>query len=160
MKAWSSRYSYATGDDGPTQLGHHARERGWFTREDFLVIGEWKSPRVRKRREKNDESFVKAVTEVALGTENERMRIEILLMLEGVDWPTASVLLHFGHREKYPILDFRAVWALGAVKPSKYSFSFWSEYTIFCRLVADEAGVSMRDLDRALWAYSKENQRR
>jgi hypothetical protein len=39
-----------------------------------------------------------------------------------------------------------------------YEFSFWWEYTQFCRKLAAEAGVSMRTLDRALWQYSKENQ--
>lgn len=33
-------------------------------------------------------------TRVALSTPSERLRIEVLTLLDGVGWPTASVLLH------------------------------------------------------------------
>ena len=39
------------------------------------------------------------------------------MALSGVRWPTASVLLHFGHRDRYPILDYRALEALGVPSP-------------------------------------------
>jgi hypothetical protein len=32
-----------------------------------------------------------------------------------------------------------------------YNFEFWWEYTLFCRELAQEAKVNMRELDRALW---------
>jgi hypothetical protein len=72
--------------------------------------------------------------------------------------PTASVLLHLA-RQTYPIIDYRALWSLGIdPPPAYYSFEFWWKYTRACRSLADEAGVSMRTLDRALWQYSKELQ--
>ena len=72
----------------------------------------------------------------------------------------ASTILHFTHREPYPILDFRALWSLGIEQqPAYYVFSMWWEYVATCRRLADQAGVSARELDRALWQYSKENQR-
>lgn len=58
----------------------------------------------------------------------------------------------------YPILDYRALWSLGIDPPPAYDFPFWRAYTLACRELAAGAGVSMRDLDRALWQYSKENQ--
>jgi hypothetical protein len=74
-------------------------------------------------------------------------------------WPTASVLLHFAHVERYPILDFRALWSLSILKPKgQYKFQFWWEYVQICRNIADKRGVEMRMLDRALWQYSNENQ--
>jgi hypothetical protein len=80
-----------------------------------------------------------------------------LRYLRGVNWPTASVLLHFGTRNRYPILDFRALWSLGNDKrPTSYTFEYWWAYTEACRRLAKEAGVTMRELDRALWQYSKE----
>jgi hypothetical protein len=73
------------------------------------------------------------------------------------------VLLHFGHTDPYPILDFRALWSLGVDVPADahgfYDFPLWWEYTKFCRDLADACGVPMRVLDRALWRYSKENQK-
>ena len=38
-----------------------------------------------------------------------------------------------------------------------YNFEFWSDYTLFCRRLAEDAEVTMRELDRALWGYPKEN---
>jgi hypothetical protein len=76
------------------------------------------------------------------------------MSLHGVSWPTASVFLHFAGRDRYPILDYRALWSLGIEKPIAYTFDFWWHYTLFCRKLADEAYVSMRTLDRALWQFS------
>ena len=63
-------------------------------------------------------------------------------------------------KSRYPILDFRALWSVGVKAPLKYSFDFWWRYTVFFRRLATRAGVRMRTLDKALWQYSKEHQRR
>jgi hypothetical protein len=68
------------------------------------------------------------------------------------------VILHFFHRDRYPILDFRALWSLHCEVPKQYDFRFWQEFTEFCRGLAEQTGASMRTLDRALWQYSKEKQ--
>ena len=75
-----------------------------------------------------------------------------------MSWPTASVILHFGIPERYPILDVRALWSLGVDTPPTYTFDFWLAYAQHCRTFAEAAAVSMRTLDRALWQYSAENQ--
>ena len=74
-----------------------------------------------------------------------------------VNYPSFSGAVS-AHRDPYPILDYRALWTLGVEKPPAYHFDLWSAYTQYCRELAREIGVSMRDLDRALWQYSKENQ--
>jgi hypothetical protein len=129
-----------------------------LSREDFLALCKWKTPRTRPRCETNDEDFIRSVTSTALSTKDERLRIEVLTVLTGVEWPTASVILHFCSTDRYPILDFRALWSLSVDVPKKYDFKFWSAYTEACRKLSDETGVSMRTLDRALWQFSKENQ--
>jgi hypothetical protein len=98
---------------------------------------------------------VKEVTGAALRSKNERFKIEVLRLLDGVDWPTASVILHFCDRGQYPIVDVRALWSLGVTTPPAIDFPVWMEYTQFLRGVSADAGVSMRTLDRALWQYSK-----
>jgi hypothetical protein len=70
-----------------------------------------------------------------------------------------DVILHFCDPLPFPILDYRALWSLGYPKPPSYTYEFWSDYTAFTRELARSTGHSMRDLDRALWQYSKENQR-
>jgi uracil-DNA glycosylase family 4 len=153
---WTARYAYA--DDAEVEaIGSRARERGWYTRDEFLTVARWKSPRSRRRCEENDESHVKAATLLALSTPDERQRIEALTQLHGIDYPTASVLLHLAHQDPYPIIDFRALWSLGVeTPPSAYSFTYWWAYTQACRSLATDAGVRMRTLDRALWQFSKE----
>ncbi len=37
----------------------------------------------------------------------------VLRFLDGVEWPTASTILHFCGARPYPILDYRALWSLG-----------------------------------------------
>jgi hypothetical protein len=82
-----------------------------------------------------------------------------------VSYPTASVILHFFHRDVYPILDFRALWSMGFDQPPQYTFEFWWEYVEATRNLLARAhrtlpSLSMRELDRALWQYSKERQGR
>lgn len=119
----------------------------------------WKTPRSKPRVAENTEEFVNEVTQTALSTTSEKLRIEVLTLLSGVSWPTSSVLLHYGYDNLYPILDFRALWSLSIdVPPPYYDFPYWWEYTIYCRNLASVAGVTMRVLDRVLWQYSKDNQ--
>lgn len=133
------------------------RTRGFYKREEFLTLCRWRSPRAVARCQPNDADFVRAATRIALGEAHERIRVGVLRLLRGVDWPTASVLLHFGHRDRYPVIDIRVLWSVGASRVAHYTFELWWEYVKFCRTLSDECGLSMRDLDRALWQYSKEH---
>jgi hypothetical protein len=158
IEHWASRFSDVSGDDLPQKIGARTRNRRYLTRSDFLSLCHWKSPRTRPRVERNSEDFIRAATSAALSTPDERLRIEVLTLLEGVNWPTASVILHFAHRDPYPILDWRALWSLGVVgRPSSYRFDFWWDYVQACRRLAEKNACTMRDLDRALWQYSKEH---
>ena len=124
----------------------------------FLVVCRWKSPRSQPRCRTNSPEFICEVTRCALSTPAERLRIEVLTLMNGVSWPTASVILHFFHPDDYPILDFRALWSLKSAVPQPYEFVFWQAYTRHCRKLSKLSGVSMRTVDRALWQFSKENQ--
>lgn len=157
---WASLYDYPGEADliqGPVAI---ACRSGYLTAETFAAIGEWKTPRARKRRAGNAPSFIEEVTRLALapGT-SPRLAIEALTLLSGVSWPTASVILHFCHPDPYPIIDFRALWSLSAAVPPKYRYAFWEDYTVFTRALARSASVDMRTLDRALWKYSELHQR-
>lgn len=123
-------------------------------------VARWKSPRSAHHVDRNCDEYVREVTAVALSTSSERLRIESLTLLDGVSWATASVILHFFHRDRYPILDFRALWSVQAEEPNEYTFDFWWKYVLYCRGLADQAQVDMRTLDRALWKHSKRHQTR
>lgn len=158
IQTLSSRYPVANDHTVEINIAPQVQMRGYFTQPEFVTICHWKTPRSQPKVASNSESFIQAVTQTALSTADERLRIEVLTLLNGVSWPTASVLLHFGHHAPYPILDYRALWSLGINVPPIYEFAFWWEYTLICRDLAARADVSMRTLDRALWQYSKENQ--
>lgn len=133
--------------------------------EDLCVVCKWKSKRAAHQAEKNNDLEVQEITRLAFAAHSERVRIEVLQVLHGVSYPTASVILHFFHRDPYPILDFRALWSLGIRQPSQYTFDFWWDYVERCRELHQEARrlfpkLTMRDLDRALWQYSFEHQPR
>ena len=155
---WAGRYAYPNESVLTDQIGPAARERGYLTREEFLALCEWKTPRSKPRCATNPESLVREATGLALASDEERLKVGILQLLAGVGWPTASVILHFCDRGMYPILDYRALWSLGARPPSAYTFDFWWAYTEYLRRVAVESKRSMRTIDRALWQYSKEKQ--
>lgn len=158
VRHWADRYAYA--DDSEVEaIGEVAGKHGWYTRDQFLRVTLWKTERSKSRCARNSGATVREITQVALGAADERLRVGALTLLEGVQMPTASVLLHLAHRDPYPILDYRALWSLGVdPAPAYYPFELWSAYTLMCRGLADSAGVTMRTLDRALWQFSNEHQ--
>lgn len=135
-------------------------EKGFLTKEEYLTVCRWKTPRTQSRCKKNDVLLIREISNLAGRTDSEQLRIQIWTLLEGVGWPTASVFLHFGFpKRRYPILDVRALWSINIESQTvKYSFPFWWKYTEFCRSLASKAGVTMRELDQALWMYSKIHQ--
>ena len=155
----AGKYNYADDARVLNEIGPRARERGYFTKDDFQDICRWKTSRSQSRVTANPAKFIEEATRIALSTAIEEIRIGVLTLLHGVLMPTASVVLHFAHEDPYPIIDFRALWSLGINdRPQFYTFDYWWEYTEFCRELAEKCRVSMRELDRALWQYSKENQ--
>ena len=50
---WAARYSCA--DDAEVEaMGDRARERGWYTLDEFLIVAGWKSPRAKRRCEETE----------------------------------------------------------------------------------------------------------
>ncbi len=140
------------------EIKRFVNKNTYLTRGDFLKVCNWKSPRPRRHFEKNDADMIKEVSQIALTTKSDRLRAEIWRTLHGVSWPMASVFLHWFHHDRYPRIDFRALWSLSH-ESTNYNFDLWLEYTEFCRKLADKSKVDMRTLDRALWQYSKVNQK-
>jgi hypothetical protein len=143
------------------ELREWLKEKRYLNREMLIKLCRWKSKRPRKSYEDplNSDERVKYITSLALSSHDEYFKITVLQLLRGVSWPTASVILAFAEPEKYSILDFRVLWSLGIDKEN-YSFDFWQEYLKEVREIAKMHKVSLRTLDKALWSYSKENQRK
>ena len=156
---WSSRYDAAQDEHLLNVIKPGVDRRGYLQRDEFLMVCRWKTPRSQPRCSRNDPQEIEAVTKIALSPATpDRLKIQILTLLSGVGWPTASVILHLFDAAHFPILDYRALWSLRRDLPSQYGYDFWHEYTQFTRALAVDVGCGMRTLDRALWQYSKENQ--
>jgi hypothetical protein len=152
---------YDDDDDDVLAIGRLARERGYYTLEEFRTLCRWKTPRSAPLVAQNSAESVEASTRMALSNAtSERERVGALLSLRGVGWPTASVLLHLAYPRRYPILDVRALHALGVRAPSAYGFRFWEAYVTVCVRLAEQAGVDGRTLDQALWQWSNEQDQR
>jgi hypothetical protein len=151
----AERYGYAD-DSVARAAGARAARAGAYSRDDFLTIVRWKSARALPRAERNTAASVSTATRASFAAKDELSRIAAMTGLEGVGVPVASALLHFAFPDAYPILDFRALASLGeSTTMTQYSPSFWARYVERCRDLAKDAGVSLRDLDKALWQDSK-----
>ena len=121
IPALASRYSYPPGGRVADEIGPAVRERGYFTRSELIEVCAWKTARSRSRVAANTEEEVRETSRLALSATAEALRIWIPMAMSGVRWPTASVLLHFGHRDRYSILDYRALEALAVTEPVNYT---------------------------------------
>lgn len=155
---FAKQYSYSRGEQPLLDMSEDVLEAGYLSKVQLKELALWKAPRAAGHIEKNDPAFVQEITSFALAADSERARIQTLTTMDGVQWPTASVILHLFHKDPYPILDFRALWSVGLEVPDAYTFEFWWPYVEFCRTLANRNSVDMRTLDRALWQFSKENQ--
>lgn len=156
LRDLASRYDYPGEDAMIRDIATPARARGWFTAPEFVELVRWKTggrsvPLVLR----NEPAEIEAATRTALDPRTrEPRRARALIALDGVGYPVASCVLHFAHKDQYPILDVRALESLGyQTQRTVYSETFWQDYVTACRGLAIQHGLSMRELDRALWAW-------
>lgn len=135
-----------------------AKRLGHMQPPDLQEVAIWKypGPALRLKVAENSPAEVEEITRVAFGAKSERLRIGALVSLHGVAEPVASVILHFVFPDRYPVLDQRAMRAIGA--PIAYQFDRWLRYGEFCRKARDDFGVTLRTLDQALWRHDYERE--
>ena len=88
------------------------------------------------------------------------LKLNILKKLKGVDTAVAGTILHYLHPDRFPIFDYHArttlkkagIWSRDVNDDSDQA---WLEYTKLMNLLASQLAVSLRDLDKALFAYDK-----
>jgi endonuclease III len=141
------------------------RLRGHLTKQEFLAICRWKSPRSIRHGMKNSSKRIRRHSAIALASCDERARLEALTALDGVGVPTASAILTLTNPRRYGVIDIR-VWRLlfelGSVrtKPGGVGFTFneWSEYLAVLRLQAKRLGASVRAVEYSLFLYHRRTQ--
>lgn len=141
------------------------KKRGYFTKNEFMEMGMWKSPRPKKHYLKNSEENIISISKKVFLTKFEKRKIDLLTKLKGVSIPTASAILTLIDPKNYGVLDIR-VWQVlflydsVKVKPSGTNFDFnnWYNYLMKLRYYAKKFDVSARDIERTIFIYHKKIQ--
>lgn len=138
-----------------------AFQNGEWSREDLEWIIEWKvgvfTKPILKHLQKNDDEEIQARIEEAVHEPDIRSKVEALTSLNGIGVPVASAILMFIDKDRFTVIDKRAWNVLQETKylPEELSEDPTAdEYLIYlgaCWTLANEYGVSLRTLDRALW---------
>lgn len=129
---------------------------GDFSRTHLQAIFRWKTGnRGKSRLDNNADPEIEDALRLAVGAETPRSAIAVLVGLHGVDTPVASAIMAVTHPEAHTVLDFRALEALGNPTLDR-SLRFYLTYLSYCSELAKEWGMTLRDLDRGLWQWSKD----
>ena len=140
-----------------------AIRNGDFSLTNLEAIVRWKSERVVHYLIGNSNEKIKRALSIAASPETSTdAAVKALLELHGVDLPVASAILAAIFPERYTVLDFRALEALGH---ARHDVRFYEEYLAFCNRLAESnivkpqsdlpAPTPLRTLDRALWEWSR-----
>jgi hypothetical protein len=157
----------------PTQIGKLARGYGYeddteplaagrrivageCTRTNLEIIFRWKTGgRGISRLGRNSDFEIEDALRLAAVAETDRSAAAVLCGLFGVNVPVASAVLTAMDQQRFTIIDFRALESLG-VTDYGATVDFYLQYLEHCRSLANQHGVGLRELDRALWQWSKE----
>lgn len=140
-------------------VGIEARKQGYLTFDDFFKICMWKSSRPKQRYIKNKET-VKVITKTAFSKTDEKEKMKLLCKLNGVGIPTASAILTVVYPKRYAVIDVRCLEILNDKFQTNFKKSMtlksWLEYLEKMRNLANNFGITPRQLDMALFAMHRE----
>jgi hypothetical protein len=136
---------------------------GEYTLANLEAVVRWKSERVVHYLIGNSEAKIKKVLAIAASPDSStRKAVEALMELRGVDLAIASAILSAIAPERYNVLDYRSLEALGH---ARHDVEFYAEYVAFCRRLAERGLVKpqsdlpgatpLHALERALWEWSR-----
>lgn len=131
----------------------------------FVRLARWAAPRGRDAYERNAAPIVWETTRLASLASHDAVKLHVLRGLEGVSVPVAAAILHFFSPRRYPVFDRRhrstlkkaGLWPRAVGDASGEA---WEEYVRVMRRLARRLRVSLRDLDKALYAYDRWRARR
>jgi hypothetical protein len=128
--------------------------------EDFRLIFEWKTRgRGRSRLDENSNGEIVDALSLALKANTPRSSIAVLRGLHGVDVPVASAIMAMMQPNVHTVIDFRALESPG-YDGAYNQIAFYLCYRSYCVELSRRWGLSLRELDRALWQWSSEESER
>jgi len=139
-----------------------AIRNGDYSLANLEAIVRWKSERaVQYLIGNSNEKIRRVLTVAASPNSTTEAAIRALLELHGVDMTLASAIMAAIFPDRYTVLDFRSLEALGH---ARHDVQFYEEYVAFCKRLAESNIVKpqselpgptpLRTLDRALWEWS------
>ncbi len=143
-----------------------AIRNGDYSLASLEAIVRWKSERAVQYLIGNSNEKIRRALAVAASPESTTdASVKALLDLHGVDITVASAILSAIYPERYAVLDYRTLEALGH---ARHDVHFYEEYVAFCKRLAESnivqpqsdlpASTPLRTLDRALWEWSQSHE--
>jgi hypothetical protein len=140
-----------------------AIRNGEFTLPNLEAIVRWKSERMVHYLIANSNENIKSALAIAASSDSSTEEaVNALIGLRGVDISLASAILAAIFPERYAVLDYRALEALGH---ARHDVDFYKEYNAFFRHMV-ECGIvkpqeelpgatALHTLERAFWQWSR-----
>jgi hypothetical protein len=140
-----------------------AIRNGDYSLANLEAIVRWKSERaVQVLIGNSNETIRRALALAASPESTTETAVNALTELHGIDIVLASAVLAAIFPERYTVLDFRTLEALGH---ARHDVRFYEEYLAFCKRLAESnivtpqselpAPTPLRTIDRALWEWSR-----
>ena len=167
---WHPRYDESEHDERMYQslvkkVQEEVSELRTISRPTFKQIYEWKAARAKRHVQWKKFQMYDAALRRVLRKSDDR-KAETLVGLPGLRMPVASTILHFIYPKRFPIVDYRTVETLqhfDCLDKSRSRYFFRDTiagYRVFQRVMLNIARQrqkwSLRQIDRALFAYHKE----
>jgi len=161
---WESVYDQLESDEDEYQkivskVQQEIQAEMTIEKQTFYRLIHWKSPRA-KGKIKLDlyETVYKRAINQCLYEKSIRSKLECLVRLDGIGVPVASTILHFMEPSKYPIIDVRTIGTLSFFKydvVSSITISTYHKYYAIIHNIQKSTNMSLRKIDRALFAFNK-----
>jgi hypothetical protein len=140
-----------------------AIRNGDYSLANLEAIVRWKSERAVQVLIGNSNETIRRALSLAASTQSStEIAVNALTELHGIDIVLASAVLAAIFPERYTVLDFRTLEALGH---ARHDVRFYEEYLAFCKRLAESnivtpqselpAPTPLRTIDRALWEWSR-----
>jgi len=163
IEKWHPRYDEIENDEKQYEkiiasVSDELSQESTILRGTFIDILNWKSPRVRGIVRMNEFNvYADAFRQCFNAQDNEKLAI--LDKLYGVGVPVASTILHFMYPNCFPIMDIRTVETLyyaGYIESKTISQEHYCVFrAVILEIAKDNPKWSLRQIDRALFAYHK-----
>jgi hypothetical protein len=115
----------------------------------------------KKYFDKNSDEDVASVLRFAIEavdkSGNTERAFRELQSLKGIGLPVASAILTAIFPDRFTVIDIMALRALSVPEGTPMSMPLYLRYLAFCGSQAERLGISLRDMDRALWQWGHDH---